>query len=55
MKELLAQYKSFRRLMEAYWKGELHFTEEATIEEYTPVDQRIGYKPIESALVYETD
>lgn len=44
---LLKQYGSFRRLMWAYWKGELSPKDEAELESTFRPEDRIGYRPVE--------
>jgi hypothetical protein len=46
MKQLLKQYGSFRKLVEAYWLGELTMTDEQEVEEFTPKDILSNYKPV---------
>ncbi len=45
MKQLLKQYGSFRKLVEAYWLGVLSMTDEQEVEEFTPKDILSNYKP----------
>lgn len=43
---LLKQYGSFRRLMCAYWKGQLTAKDEAELESTFRPEDRMGYKPL---------
>lgn len=46
MKNLFAEHGSFRRLCEAYWHRRLLAIEEREIEDHTPKEILIGFKPV---------
>lgn len=45
MTELLQQAGSFRRLMEAYWRGQLTAVQECVIENAVSEERRCAFKP----------
>ncbi len=47
MQTIIDKHGSIRRLMEAYWTGQLSIEEETVIENFVPPERIYGFKPID--------